>query len=65
VEPDPSGRSIIPRLVYTPAYNIGAFGLERLHPFDSRKYGKDWRLLKARFGAELGKVTIRPRRPIM
>jgi histone deacetylase 11 len=25
-------------LVYHPCYNITAFGLERLHPFDSRKY---------------------------
>jgi histone deacetylase 11 len=25
-------------LVYSPRYNITAFGLERLHPFDSRKY---------------------------
>ncbi|GAC1449628.1 MAG: histone deacetylase [Isosphaeraceae bacterium] len=25
-------------LVYHPKYNITAFGLERLHPFDSRKY---------------------------
>src|SRR4051794_9816580 len=25
-------------LVYSPAYNITACGLERLHPFDSRKY---------------------------
>ena len=25
-------------IVYHPAYNITAFGLERLHPFDSRKY---------------------------
>jgi histone deacetylase 11 len=31
-------------LVYSPAYNITAFGLERLHPFDSRKYQRihDW-----------------------
>src|SRR4029077_14628663 len=31
-------------LVYSPAYNITAFGLERLHPFDSRKYRRihDW-----------------------
>ena len=27
-------------LVYHPGYNITAFGLERLHPFDSRKYGR-------------------------
>jgi histone deacetylase 11 len=55
---------ITPRLVYSPAYNIRALGFERLHPFDSRKYGKAWRLLKRQFGAELADVTIRPRRPI-
>ena len=31
------------RLVYTSRYNIGFLGLERLHPFDSRKYGRAWR----------------------
>ncbi len=30
------------KLVYTHRYNIGLFGLERLHPFDSRKYGRAW-----------------------
>jgi histone deacetylase 11 len=35
--PEPDGIPMIP-LVYRPAYNITAFGLERLHPFDSRKY---------------------------
>ena len=31
-------------VVYHPRYNITAFGLERLHPFDGRKYGRirDW-----------------------
>ena len=31
-------------LIYTPRYNITAFGLEKLHPFDSRKYSRihDW-----------------------
>ena len=31
-------------LVYSPAYNVSAFGLERLHPFDGRKYRRihDW-----------------------
>src|SRR5438270_13962848 len=32
-------RIMVP-LVYHPAYNITAFGLERLHPFDSRKSGR-------------------------
>jgi histone deacetylase 11 len=31
------------KLVYARRYNIGFFGLERLHPFDSRKYGRAWR----------------------
>lgn len=55
---------IIPRLVYSSAYNIGALGFERLHPFDSRKYGKAWRLLKRQFGPKLSNVTVRPNRPI-
>src|SRR5437667_11564854 len=31
-------------IVYSSRYNITAFGLERLHPFDSRKYRRihDW-----------------------
>ena len=27
-------------LVYCPSYNITAGGIEKLHPFDSRKYGR-------------------------
>lgn len=27
-------------LIYSPGYNISAFGLERLHPFDSMKYNR-------------------------
>ena len=41
------------RFAYSKNYNIGFFGLERLHPFDSRKYGRIWRCLKQHFGAEL------------
>src|SRR5262249_3655943 len=41
-----SGRpaNVMVPLVYSPRYNITAFGLERLHPFDSRKYRRirDW-----------------------
>jgi len=35
-------------LIYHPAYNITAFGLERLHPFDSRKYQRIHDALMAR-----------------
>lgn len=31
------------KLVYTRRYNIGFPGLNRLHPFDVRKYGRAWR----------------------
>ena len=33
------------KLVYTRRYNIGFLGLERLHPFDSRKYGRAWKAI--------------------
>jgi histone deacetylase 11 len=35
-------------LIYHPRYNITAFGLERLHPFDSIKYGRIHDALVAR-----------------
>ena len=37
------------KIVYHRHYNIGFFGLERLHPFDSRKYGRAWRCLQREF----------------
>lgn len=40
-------------VVYDPRYNIGFLGVERLHPFDSRKYGRAWRELKRQLGSEL------------
>jgi histone deacetylase 11 len=37
----------MPRVVYHPSYNIGGYGLEKLHPFDGRKYGKAWDAIAA------------------
>lgn len=34
-------------IVFHPRYDIGLFGLEKLHPFDSKKYGKVFKLLRA------------------
>lgn len=47
-------------LVYSPGYNITVFGLERLHPFDSRKYRRirDWLI---RQGLRQRKHFVRPR----
>ena len=54
----------MPRIVYSRHYNIGFFGLERIHPFDSRKYGRAWRCLHRHFGASLRRIWVRPSRPV-
>ena len=54
----------MPRVVYSHGYNIGLFGLERLHPFDSRKYGRAWRCLCRHFGSSLRHIAVHPSRPI-
>ncbi len=53
-----------PKIVYSPSYNIGFLGVERLHPFDSRKYGRAWSVLHNQFGRNLTKVHVRPARSI-
>lgn len=51
------------RIIYSRHYNIGFYGLERLHPFDSRKYGRAWKLLKRHFGSTLSQLHVAPKRP--
>lgn len=51
------------RVVYSRHYNIGFYGLERLHPFDSRKYGRAWKQLRRHFGSSLRQYHVRPERP--
>ena len=48
-----------PRIVFSPQYDITLFGLERLHPFDSRKYGRAWAALREEFGASFRSITSR------
>ena len=38
-------------IIYSPTYNIGFMGLERIHPFDSAKWGKVFKNL-------VGKSTV-------
>lgn len=57
-------RPSMARVIYSPRYNIGFFGFERLHPFDSRKYGRTWKLLRQHFGPALREAWIRPQRPV-
>ena len=53
----------MPRVVYSRNYNIGFWGIERLHPFDSRKYGRAWKLLRRHFQSKLRRLLVRPDRP--
>lgn len=53
----------MPRVIYSRHYNIGFYGLERLHPFDSRKYGRAWKSLRNHFGSSLRRYHISPARP--
>jgi histone deacetylase 11 len=46
-------------IVYNRRYDIGFLGVERLHPFDSRKYGRAWRVLQERFGRRLARHHVR------
>jgi histone deacetylase 11 len=52
-----------PRIVYARQYNISFYGLERLHPFDSRKYGRAYRALRQHYGRDLRSRVIRPDGP--
>jgi histone deacetylase 11 len=51
------------RIVYSRHYNISFFGFERLHPFDSRKYGRAWRALRQHFGSALRQYHVKPTGP--
>jgi histone deacetylase 11 len=53
----------MPRIVYSRHYNIGLAGLQRLHPFDTRKYGRAYRMLRQHFGRRLKPITLRPPGP--
>jgi histone deacetylase 11 len=58
------GYSISPRIVYSRHYNFGLPGLQRLHPFDTRKYGRTWRELRKRFGPQLKRFWEKPNHPV-
>ncbi|OCQ96616.1 deacylase [Limnothrix sp. PR1529] len=53
-----------PKLIYSPEYNINFFGVEKLHPFDSCKYGRSWNKLFAIYGKQLQSLHILPSRSI-
>jgi len=52
------------KIVYSPSYNIRFLGLEKLHPFDSCKYGNAWQYLLDYFGKRLEDFRIIPEEPV-
>lgn len=52
------------RIVYSPHYNIGFFGVERLHPFDSRKYERAWNRLRRGLGRGAKALLVKPSGPV-
>ena len=38
------------RLIYSPGYDLTLYGLERLHPFDGRKFSRAWSLITRALG---------------
>lgn len=52
------------RVVYDRHFDIRAFGLERLHPFDTRKHSRAWRLLMQRLPDLIRGAWIRPTREV-
>ena len=53
----------MPRVVYSRHYNIRFFGMEKLHRFDSCKYGRARRRMRELMGGSLRRMMVRPKRP--
>ena len=52
------------KIIYHPGYNISFLGLENLHPFDSKKYGRVYQALEDRFTENLAQYLLTPAQPI-
>lgn len=59
--------NVKPKIIYSDRYDIKFFGAEKLHPFDSCKYGHIWQELKEIFLRDrsiLNSVRLEPSEPI-
>ncbi len=53
-----------PAVVYSRHYDIGFFGFERLHPFDTHKYSRAYKALKHELGSAFLDLVRKPKKPI-
>ncbi len=49
-----------PKIISSPDYDIGFFGVELLHPFDTHKYTRAWELLHKEYGEQTYRRTLKP-----
>lgn len=50
-------------IVYSPSYDFSLFGFERLHPFDAKKFGRAFSLIRENFGVALPSRVVAPTAP--
>ena len=53
-----------PRLVFSPKYDLTLYGLERLHPFDGRKYSRAWKRIRDALEARADEILEAPEGPV-
>ena len=53
-----------PRLVFSPKYDLTLYGLERLHPFDGRKYSRAWGRISEALGERAAALLDTPEAPV-
>lgn len=52
------------KLIFSPNYDFGIMGLEKLHPFDAKKFSKAWALLTNEFGEKINSFTTLIENPV-
>jgi histone deacetylase 11 len=52
------------KVIYSPDYDIHFWGIEKLHPFDTRKYSHAYDLAQQTLGTRLAQVTLTPPYPV-
>lgn len=52
------------KLIFSPNYDFGIMGLEKLHPFDAKKFSKAWALLTNKFGEKINSFTTLIENPV-
>jgi histone deacetylase 11 len=55
--------AVDPVVIYTPQYDLHLMGLEKLHPFDGRKFSRAWLTAYKSIGSRLKQRTFQPPRP--